>query len=356
MTNTDDGFVWKQFITDAVPPGAEGNGLKVFMQTVDLQGVSRTTSSAYLESEPIKHAAAGEEGINWWKAHVSWLADDGVESIVLTKPFRSGTLSLPNELTDGSFPPWLTGQGFSFEMETVQVTAKVTFKDQTVREELLSVEVNATDAETREYTNVDSFTNPEPIPVGLAQELYNAVNRREFKSDKFSIVEQECSGLLVAGYTFNVTDGREEWKTMKALVNETVEDIATGTTRVIFGPPPYLNLDDAIEILRQNRTRSTFTFSTISRATGKAGIDSRIDMPSTTTKRNSGSGTKGHQRLVVKTSVSDKIGSIDVNAAATIVDGVERPMAPIVLPYCQSNPDGSTTTRKILVLASQVFD
>ncbi|MGV3756997.1 MAG: hypothetical protein ACO1QS_16570 [Verrucomicrobiota bacterium] len=349
ITNTDDGLEWKQHATDKVPEDATGDELKAFMQTVNLQGFSRTTSGASLLSESIL-----PDDTFWWKARVSWLNDAEVTSVTLGTPTRSGELELPYELTDGTFPPWLVDQGYSYELETVQVLATVRFSNGSAREELLSVDVRATDAPSRDYTNVDSYTAPETIPVGLAQELYNAVNRREFKGS-FTMVERACSGLLLAGYTFNLTDGdRAEWHTMQALVNEVVEDVARGTSEIRFGPPPYLGLDEAMELLRNNRTRWYFSHGT-ARATGRMGIDSRIDLPQTSAGRNTGSGTRNHERIVVKKTVSDQTGSIDIDASRTIVGGVVREVSPRVMNVCVDNGDGTTSTKQVVIMASEAF-
>jgi len=348
LENSVDGTVWKEHATAKKPENATGDELDAFMQTINLQGVSRTTAVASLETDEIKPADP-----EWWKARISWLADDAIEKIDLGEAKRSGELHLPRELKEGSFPDWLVLQGFSYEQETIYTPVKVTFKNGSIRDDVISVDVNATDAETKDYTSI-SQTDAEPIPVGLEDELFKAVNRREFKGG-FKIIEQDCSRKLVAGSTLNLSGSRADYATMRALVNEIEEDIDKGVTTVRFGPPPYLGLDQAVELMRANRTRRQFTFSTTSRATGKLGGDNRIDMPKTVGKRDSQSATTGHRRLVVKTTVSEQTGSIDADAAATVHEGVARPIAPRVMAVCVPNGDGSFTTKKVMGMFSEVF-
>lgn len=350
ISNNNDGFSWVEHAVDKKPDDATGTELKALVMTIDLEGVSRSTSSAYVAVQPI-HI----DDVAWWKPRVSWLEDEKITSIELSDPFRSGVLGLANELVDGSFAPWMeTDLGLKYEQETVTIQAVVTFEDGTIREELLNVDINSTNAITKTYYTVDSFTEGELPPVGLAEELYNAVNRRE-QEGKFSLKEQECSGLLLAGFTFNFPDGRDEWKTMRALINESTELVDDGRTELQFGPPPYLAAGELVELLRANRQRWIYQRSN-TRANAQVGIDNRIELPKTTAKRNTAAGTNGHQRIMVKRTVSDKTGHIDIDAAKAIYGGEERPMEPRLMPYEEKQSDGSCKTRKIIVLASEPFD
>jgi hypothetical protein len=117
--------------------------------------------------------------------------------------------------------------------------------------------VMSTDLNTGWFTQLDGVWSPEPVPTGLAQAYYTALSALQYEGN-FEITEQECGtiGGPFLGKVLNLTGGAlEAWSSMNAAIFETTEDIATGTTKLRFGPVEYLSPKDWITWLRVNRWR-----------------------------------------------------------------------------------------------------
>lgn len=99
---------------------------------------------------------------------------------------------------------------------------------------------------------------PEPLPTGLAAALLAAIGTLQWEGEVVAI-EDDCSGLAEPGRVLNLANGRVEWDTMSATVQEVVEELLTGRTRINFGPATHLGVDELIAILRQARSRQADT-------------------------------------------------------------------------------------------------
>lgn len=66
---------------------------------------------------------------------------------------------------------------------------------------------------------------------------------------ELEIVETECSGLLAIGKVLNVTGGDPAWESMNAIIQSITENLATGRTKVVFGPPARLATADLMELM-----------------------------------------------------------------------------------------------------------
>jgi len=336
--NSSNGTNWTSYIDDAVPSEATGDELRALVMTINLQGMNQTFSTAEIVTEEIQRNT-----VAWWQARVPWLLDPTIEEITLSGTTREGDLAY--ELIDGSFVDWMGDQGFSAESDLIEADVTVTFEDGTKRVEHMSVNVNTTDAPTAVYTNVDSFDEGEPAPVGLAQVFYDALNRDEYEG-RLGLVEQDCTGDVTVGKRLRITGGKAGWATMDAIIYECAMDIDNGQTSVAFGPPPWLSAGDLIDLLRVNRTRFNFT-SRSQRINARAGRDTSVDLPKQTAKQNSATGkTKAQREKLTKLTDSSRYIDLDSDKAVD-TSGTARPLEVREVSICV---DG--VTKKMLVLAS----
>lgn len=224
---------------------------------------------------------------------------------VLTMPQMTG--GLPYVLVSGSVPDWtgkVTGKG--------QILALATYTDQdgTVHtDEKVSASVNLTDADTHLYTREISYTPADPIPVGLAQALFEAVSVVHFQGE-YALLESECMGGIHPGMVLNLSGGLVEWATMRAAIQRVVYNLDAGRTSITFGPPEHLSPQDHIALLNANRLRIT-AFSADARSTGVASAE-EIETGGGTAD-SSGAGGLRLSKLVMKDSTKTK--TIEIDAA-----------------------------------------
>lgn len=119
----------------------------------------------------------------------------------------------------------------------------------------VTVTVIGTDAVTQTYSQLSSYTQPEPVPTGLAQVLHDALSLLQYQGT-YETVTQEVSQWSL-GAVLNLAGGRPEWSSMNALLQEIIHDLDNGLTTLKFGPAGHLTLQGLMEQLRANRTRAT---------------------------------------------------------------------------------------------------
>jgi hypothetical protein len=134
--------------------------------------------------------------------------------------------------------------------------------------------LKVTNASTKVYTELTSWSAAEPVPTGYAEYLYTALEQLHFEGT-LTIFETECSDLLPPGCVFNTSDGLAAWQAMDALVLSVSEDIDNGLTRVQFGPPLMLGLGELEELFRANLGRLP-SFKLTQRTSGKTTAGSNV--------------------------------------------------------------------------------
>lgn len=170
--------------------------------------------------------------------------------------------SLVRELVEGGITPWMESGGLNRKGEEQEISYKVegtrtvegvvtALKDVTVVRAFM-----ATNVSTRTYSFQESSesTDAEPTPAGLATALYAAMSQLQHEGD-FTLVQLECELTIRPGKVINLTNGRAEWATMKAVVQAATADPTNGTTQVQLGWPRHLTADDLTSICRVNRLK-----------------------------------------------------------------------------------------------------
>ena len=240
--------------------------------TVDLQGISAHVTTAKITVDPINPADP-----NWWlgkhpqfKPHdPTNPADNNSEYLSFTidattlqrsanPPVDAGgnavaDKNFANELTTGQLTDWMT---FKAQRITLKVLATVVTRKGEIKNNVpLTYQCLSTDATSGTFTNQSVIAYPEPVPVGLAQYIYEAINVLQFEGG-MTLQEPDVSGSLLIGNFFNLTGGAlAEWSTMAAMVQAVTEDIDNGRSNIEFGPPHYLSAGELVDLLRVNRAR-----------------------------------------------------------------------------------------------------
>ena len=199
----------------------------------------------------------------WWMDRVPALADMGqVDFTILSATRAPGNYD--KILVEGQIQEWMDVET---EDDVATVVVDITVRDDQgviVKKEHAKefyVKRTSTDAATgtdneKLYDQVASYEGGEPIPTGLAAELL--AEWSELQYDGMVVLsEQDPSGNIAVGNVMNLTGGKPAWETMRALVQQVIEDVETGETTIVFGPAKHLELDDLLSLLHRFRSRRT---------------------------------------------------------------------------------------------------
>jgi len=167
--------------------------------------------------------------------------------------------------------------------------------------------VQATDAETKTYKKFDTFDSGEPVPVGLAADLYAAWSQLHY-SGEITLMQEDCGGTAIPGKRLRLTGGLAAWATMDALIQQTEEDIGTGKTTISFGPPAHLGVDELMSLVRTLSNRRV-SMSAGARVSGESD-DKQGNIPlSGSTAGGFPAGNSGgrYAKIIVGTAADDTI-------------------------------------------------
>lgn len=267
--NTVQGTPWLSLSKDFYPnplPASPAEQFASLQFTVNLQGQVTNVVSASLVCDAITPADA-----EWWlRKHPKYKPWDPANPADDNNPIASFTIDpatiqrapidstrgdqgYPNESRSNSIPKWT---GFKTQRITVSANAQVTYRNG--KKPLLvplAFQCTSTNATTGDYRQEQISNFAEPQPLGLAQNIYEAISVLQFEGEMV-LQEEEVAGQVLIGNLFNLTGSNTaEWSAMNALVQEVTENIDTGQTTVRFGPPKHLSAGELVDLLRVNRFR-----------------------------------------------------------------------------------------------------
>jgi hypothetical protein len=324
--NKVDGAPAVVVIPDVWPSGASGTEYGALVQSVRLAGSNSTYQKQPVVATPIPtddSANAGSDTggggpsddptITWWRRKVAWLQPFSADRLAITNVYGivdSGQLDpsgdgspldddislYPNELTSGSVAAWM---GCTVGATTWSALATYSYPDTPDSESqralgvfgpgsgggsesaqvYIACHARATNAVTQTYAQLTSYLQAEPVPSGLAEYLYNSLATLQYDG-AYTIISQEV-GAWKLGAVLNLTGGRPEWSGMNALLQEITDDLDTGRTTLRFGAAGHLSMQDLMEQLRANRSRTTSTHIK-ERQTGAPGDAPEVDGPAHT--------------------------------------------------------------------------
>lgn len=309
--HTVDGASWREVIRDVVPAGANERVPGTLVATIDLEGSSVTHSSATIVVRPFLPATTP-----WWRDRDPTLRDpnvtvtrldsqyvltgeDGVEMGPARPEGGTAWQQWTGELVKGQIAPWMLGAGKVAVSAQVHTECDYAYARQSpevvptykaMHHQPLSARVTLTNLTSGTYKTVESSSAAEEVPVGIAQQLWEAVGTLHYEGS-MSLVSEEPSGPTV-GQRLHITGGRPEWATAGALIQAVEDDIETGTRTVTFGPPTHLGPADLIELLRFNRNRRP-AVGYGARITGQASGGGDTPLGEVTANHDSGMGHSG---------------------------------------------------------------
>jgi len=266
-TSKIDGEDVMDFATDAAPSGATGLEEGALLATISLQGVQAQDVKATLATQPIlAEDPDSQTQLNWWLDHLpAWKAlyDAGrlTDLTIIGVETQPANNTLPNELTSGQIAPWMQKQS-----QTVSYTAKISGKiisesGQTYEEfseRRISVKLTATDATSGEYRALQSFQSADPLPIGVAQSLYDALSPLQYEGT-LRIMQSEAGADQIIGRQLRVSGSGTALDGELSLIQSVSEAIDSGTTVIAFGPPSHLSPQDIIAALQLSRYRRRWT-------------------------------------------------------------------------------------------------
>jgi hypothetical protein len=289
QTNDINSDTFTTLTVQAAPPTATGDELGALVMTLDLSGARATYQKQNVRTAAIPTSDSSAGVIDWWKGKFAWLQDfadsdlqvvSGTQVISIENPANYPGVTVtqvPNELLEGSVANWMNCSSAPLLVQaTLQFIGTATDESQEVwgaaGTRNVYTRVIGTNAQTQTYARLTSATAAEPVPAGLAQALYDAVNILQYDGT-VETTEEECSGVAGPGALLNLSGGRADWAAMAAQIQRVEEAVDLGRTRIKVGPGTHLGHADLAELLRVNSQRRVsyrLTERTTGRATGNA--------------------------------------------------------------------------------------
>lgn len=315
--NTINGKPYTSVIEDKWPPAATGREIHAMNLSMDVQGSSSKHLSVKIVSLPIDYG-----NLQWWKNRFPKLSDPNITGLGISVtswtardiPANADYLLFGitgGELITGQIPPWVGG---ITDQLTVVGTAAYQLLTKpggvpyfTTNSNALPYQAIVTDIASGTYTTTQVLEVAEPLPVGLPKYLYDILSTLHWQGT-VTIIEREVRGTIaggpVVGNVLNVSGGRSEWRTMRALIQTVDEDVDNGTSTYTLGIPEHLGADDLMELLRLTRNRSRSTnANTIKDGVGTSAGEGNLG--DYTAEPNSTPGDKLHSQIAVVKSVDD---------------------------------------------------
>lgn len=271
-----DGASLPVYVRDAAPVGSVGTEDNALCQTVKLFGAEVIKVRGYVESLAIPSFP-----------DVNWFIERGLlkdpDAIITDFEFTGSDGVLPYEIVGGLVQPWMNdsaGAGgspavtFQDEFRCVFAYEIPGRKKDTAKPG--QVRINTTNIPTGYQSRVASSVSAEPVPVGLAAAVFNALSVTPFQGS-VTLTEKEASGLVGLNNTLNISGGTGRYAAMNALVQSIDVDLDTGRTTLQLGPPKHLGIADLIELLRFNRTRRVYTNPSVQQDGSLGATDVTLD-------------------------------------------------------------------------------
>ena len=283
--NTIDGRSYRQVIRDVYPLDATETQRGVLVSTIQLEGANIQHTYCTIKCTDFR-----PYDLAWWKSKIPLLArpevtildwPDNLADILLYRlkivKTSDGTPVdyhvVPYELVEGQVAPWMTPANGLDSGYTVKVSATFSYSvsstrqfnagnnvvtsvipgAQIFRDQPFTVSVSAVGFPSGTYSTVLSATQAEPVPEGLAQQLYEAGALQY--DGQVTLTGLELPTDQPMGKVLNFTGGRSEWSAMRALVQTVEDDVDSGRRVIQVGPATHLGAGDLVELLRANRQR-----------------------------------------------------------------------------------------------------
>lgn len=182
---------------------------------------------------------------------------------------------VPRELVKGSIAEWMRRKVGKVRVSwKLEPAAGATLAERKLIASAPSYDtVTATNAVTKIYKGLSSWTPGEDAPAGIAESYYNTIRNGARFEGSVTIPEADLSARW-HGKKFNLTSGVTAWATMAAPIHEVSWDAETDVATISFGPTPSYAFHDFMEYLKLLRRRQPAWISTAERTGSDLGAES----------------------------------------------------------------------------------
>lgn len=261
-------------VTNSVTTDSAGNtdALDTLISTVGLAGSNVRYLREVLKIRKLPTSLADKD---FWQRRVPILKAYDQADITIENVARIRDASEITEIVEGTLQDWIVDK-FEVAGGDDEITADVSVQlrdgggnvlGDPVKEKH-TIRLVTTDAigsgavwdsgETVEkvYRHLDAADYGEDVPVGVAAQLYGSLSVIHYDG-AIDLTEEDPASGANPGKVLNITGGLLAWSTMKALIQRVEESVDDGRTRIVFGPPKHLTLEDILALLRAFRVRTT---------------------------------------------------------------------------------------------------
>jgi hypothetical protein len=332
-SHSADGYVWNTLETDCYPEEISEQQPRLLVLTVELAGSRSHSLMQRVRAESIHLSSPA-----WWKSHLPALG--GIDDGDLTILESSRDSELPRELVDGGIADWM---GVEVEADIARAKISYTQSGMVVQEQEVAVKLKATDAQSRTYSRLASYSPEESTPQGLARLLFESFSQSPHGGE----LRWEGGEIpaIPMGALINVTGGQPQWAEMDGEIQEIFEEVDSGSLRLRIGPPSHLGLQQLVQLTRSNRRREAAR-SGLARLSGEP-AGTKIDQPAHLPTENSHSGASVFSKILLRQG-DDPERQIILDADAIGLGG-------LTIQCREEDVVENGTLRKRLVLASQPY-
>jgi hypothetical protein len=183
------------------------------------------------------------------------------------------------------------------EVENDVIRAYVSYDSdfESVENKEIAIKINATNADSKTYSNLVSYTTEEQVPSNLAEQIYLSTCDLQYDG-RVRYTMREIDDVEFLGARINILGGDIEWSTMNAVVQSVEENISTGDRNIQVGPAKHLGPDDLSEMTKSNRKRSERKISK-NRASGESESSGYVEQSKYNRVENSIAGPGAFRKL-----------------------------------------------------------
>ena len=294
---TVDGEVYRNAYLDEE---GDTTGRKVMQAMLDLEGMTMQFQKSRVKVREIPAEGTHAEQSEQWEAFIqanfpalaavagtSWTVRNFKTALVpdpgghpdpvcpkATRIAVANKADLPNQLVNGQIEDWMkrkVGQitvTYDLEINPAAPDAdKALLKP--FEGKKLPMTITATNATTKLYKGVSSFTEGEGRPEGLAAAIFAAATEDQYEG-QVSTVKEEVDAGRFHGKRLKLMNGVATVMP-GAVIHSASADIERGGLALSFGPMPYLSAGDFLELQRMFKRRPVTWMSQQERTSNELG-------------------------------------------------------------------------------------
>lgn len=230
---------------------------QVQVRTIPVTGDDEADMKDYLRAKFPAIAALDDTDfdITSWATEVVPETETPPDEINAEAPRLVGTTleHLPRELVKGAVHEWMRKRvgKVKITFACLAEAAATDAEDKLIKSLPPFVIVTATNAVTKIYKGIASWTAAEDAPAGIAQAYYETIANGCRYGGSVPLTESEVGATRYHGCKLHLSGGLSAWSTMGAPIHTVSWNLQTRETVIGFGPNPDLSFGDFLEYLRQ---------------------------------------------------------------------------------------------------------